>query len=78
MISKGIFKILKNLPLFQMLFLWLNKSPPWRNSPLSLSRGFLKQIPDKIILIEFLKPNEIPIEILILKMGWCGPFALGQ
>jgi hypothetical protein len=26
MISKGIFKFLKILPLFQMLFLWLNKS----------------------------------------------------
>jgi hypothetical protein len=34
------------------------------------------------ILIEILKPNEIPIEIntsffLIILKWWCGPFALG-
>jgi hypothetical protein len=40
MISKGIFKFLKILPMFQMLFLWLNKSSPWRNSPLSYQEGF--------------------------------------
>jgi hypothetical protein len=37
----------------------------------------LKQIPDEIIPIENFKPNEISIEIWILKMWWCGPFALG-
>jgi hypothetical protein len=43
----------------------------------------LKQIPNEIIPIEILKPNEIPIEIIssfsflkILKW-WCSPFALG-
>ena len=42
MISRSIFKILKFLPLFQMLFLWLNKSSPWRSSPLSCQEGFCK------------------------------------
>jgi hypothetical protein len=40
MIARSIFRILKFLPLFQMLFLWLNKSSPWRNSPLSFQEGF--------------------------------------
>ena len=40
MIWKAFFKILKVLPLFQMLFLWLNKSSPWRSSPLSCQGGF--------------------------------------
>jgi hypothetical protein len=40
MISKGIFKFLKILSLFQMLFLWINKSSHWRSSPLSCQEGF--------------------------------------
>jgi hypothetical protein len=36
MISKSIFKILKILPLFQMLFLWLNKSSPEEVYPLCM------------------------------------------
>jgi hypothetical protein len=44
----------------------------------------LKQIPNEIISIEILKPNEIPNEIIssfsfLLKIlkWWCGSFALG-
>jgi hypothetical protein len=40
MISRSILKIWKFLPLFQMLFLWLNESSPWRSSPLSFQEGF--------------------------------------
>jgi hypothetical protein len=32
-------------PLFHMLFLWLNKSSPWRNSPLSFQEGFWNDFP---------------------------------
>jgi hypothetical protein len=39
-IARSIFKILKFLPLFQILFLWLNKTPPEWNSPLSFQEGF--------------------------------------
>jgi hypothetical protein len=39
-ISRSIFKIWNFLPLFQMLFLWLNKTPPEWNSPLSFQDGF--------------------------------------
>jgi hypothetical protein len=38
--ARSIFKILKFLPLFQILFLWLNKTPPEWNSPLSFQEGF--------------------------------------
>jgi hypothetical protein len=37
-ISKRIFKILKILPLFQMLFFWLNKSSPEEVLPLAVKR----------------------------------------
>jgi hypothetical protein len=37
---QSIFKIWNFLPLFQMLFLWLNKTPPQINSPLSVQEGF--------------------------------------
>jgi hypothetical protein len=40
MISKSIFKFLKILPLFQMLFLWLNKSSPEEILPLVVKMGF--------------------------------------
>jgi hypothetical protein len=36
----SIFKIWSFLPLFQMLFLWLNKTPPKKDSPLSVQEGF--------------------------------------
>jgi hypothetical protein len=39
-ITRSIFKIWNFLPLFQMLFLWLNKTPPEWNSPLSFQEGF--------------------------------------
>jgi hypothetical protein len=41
-IARSIFKIWNFLPLFQMLFLWLNKTPPEWNSPLSFQEGFNK------------------------------------
>jgi hypothetical protein len=42
MISRSIFKFWNSSPCFKFFFLWLNKSSPWRNSPLSLSRGFFE------------------------------------
>jgi hypothetical protein len=39
-IFQSIFKIWNFLPLFQMLFLWLNKTPPKWNPPLSVQEGF--------------------------------------
>jgi hypothetical protein len=39
-ILQSIFKILNFLPLFQMLFLWLNKTPPKRDPPLRVQEGF--------------------------------------
>jgi hypothetical protein len=36
----SIFKFWNFLPLFEMLFLWLNKTPPQINSPLSVQEGF--------------------------------------
>jgi hypothetical protein len=39
-ILQSIFKIWNFLPLFQMLFLWLNKTPPKWNPPLSVQEGF--------------------------------------
>jgi hypothetical protein len=37
-------------PLFQMLFLWLNKTPPEWSSPLSFSRGFWDRYQFEILL----------------------------
>jgi hypothetical protein len=87
-ILRSIFKIWNFLPLFQMLFLWLNKTPPKWNSPLSVQEGF------KIsILIILLSPpfehNMIPIRNLSIEnhtnwktlfkiRWWCSPFALGS
>ena len=39
-ILQSIFKIWNFLPLFQMLFLWLNKTPPKWDPPLSVQEGF--------------------------------------
>jgi hypothetical protein len=39
-ILQSIFKIWNFLPLFQMLFLWLNKTPSKWNPPLSVQEGF--------------------------------------
>jgi hypothetical protein len=39
-ILQSIFKIWNFLPLFQMLLLWLNKTPPKRDPPLSIQEGF--------------------------------------
>jgi hypothetical protein len=59
-ILRSIFKIWNYLPLFQMLFLWLNKTPPKQNSPLSVQEGF-----DISILKYYFSPpfehNKIPI-----------------
>jgi hypothetical protein len=41
-ILQSIFKIWNSLPLFQMLFLWLNKTPPKWDPPLSVQEGFDK------------------------------------
>jgi hypothetical protein len=38
MISKIIFQVIENSPLFQMLFLWLNKSSPEEVLPLAVKR----------------------------------------
>jgi hypothetical protein len=39
-ILRSIFKIWNFLPLFQMLFLWLDKTPPKWNPPPSVQEGF--------------------------------------
>jgi hypothetical protein len=39
-ILQSIFKIWNFLPLFQMFFLWLNKTPPKWDPPLSVQEGF--------------------------------------
>jgi hypothetical protein len=49
----SIFKIWKFLPLFQMLFLWLSKSSPWMNSPLSFQEGFEMDTNFEILLSHF-------------------------
>jgi hypothetical protein len=77
-IARSIYKILKFRPLFQMLFLWLNKTPPVRNSLLRVQEGFnryqfLKNIPLNIsIRYQFKK-----IWNIIKIRWWCGPFSLG-
>jgi hypothetical protein len=47
-ISRSILKILNFLPLFQMLFFWLNKTLPKWNSPLSVQDGFYYLKEDQI------------------------------
>jgi hypothetical protein len=50
---------LKFLPLFQMLFLWLTKSSPWMNSPLSFQKGFWNRYQFESCLLKI--PIERPI-----------------
>ena len=84
---QSIFKIWNFLPLFQMLFLWLNKTPPQLNSPLSVQEGFKISIL-KILISPPFEHNKIPILNLSIEnhtnwktlfkiRWWCGPFALG-
>jgi hypothetical protein len=79
----SIFKIWNFLPLFQMLFFWLNKTPPKWNSPLSVQESFKISIL-KILLSPPFEHNKIPIWNFPMKITsfktrwWCGPFALGS
>jgi hypothetical protein len=75
------FSIFEILPWFQMLFLWLNKTPPRWNPPLSVQEGF-----DISILKYYFSPpfehNKISIwnfqfENHFKIRWWCSPFALG-
>jgi hypothetical protein len=82
-ILQSIFKIWNFFPLFQMLFLWLNKTPPKWNPPLSVQVGFKISIL-KILLSPLLNTIGYKFEIFQLKIlsfkirWWCGPFALGS
>jgi hypothetical protein len=82
-ILRNIFRIWNVLPLFQMLFLWLNKTPPKWNSPLSVQEGF-KILILKILLSPFWTQWDIKLKFTNLKKlsfkirWWCGPFALGS
>jgi hypothetical protein len=73
-ILRSIFKIWNFLPLFQMLFLWLNKTPPQWKPPLSVQEGFKISIL-KILLSPPFEYNKIPIwnlpieNHLFLKLG---------
>jgi hypothetical protein len=58
-ISRSIFKIWNFLPLFQMLFLWLNKTPPKWNSPLSVQEGFTNWKKIKYFRYQFLKNSSL-------------------
>jgi hypothetical protein len=51
-------------PLFQMLFLWLNKSSPWINYPLSFQEGF------EDLKNSFEISNERPIEKFTSHTYW--------
>jgi hypothetical protein len=62
-IARSIFKIWSFLPLFQMLFLWLNKTPLERNSPLSFQEGFNRYQLEICILDAYFE--YIPLEINI-------------
>jgi hypothetical protein len=59
-------------PLFQMLFLWLNKTPPEWNSPLSFQEGFeiYTNLKIETIPIEGLNVNYISIDILLSQNKW--------
>ena len=81
-ILQSIFKIWNFLPLFQMLFLWLNKTPPKWDPPLSVQEGF-----DISFLKYYFLPllNTIGYQFIIFletrnfwNWWWCGPFALGS
>ena len=59
-ILRSIFKIWNFLPLFQMLFLWLNKTPPKWDPPLSVQEGFDMSF-FEILLSPPFEHNRIPI-----------------
>jgi hypothetical protein len=70
-------------PCFKCFFLWLNKTPPKRDTPLSVQEGFW-YILFKILLSPSFEHNRITIDKYSLKTlsfwnrWWCGPFALGS
>jgi hypothetical protein len=64
-ISRSIFRIWNFLPLFQMLFLWLNKTPPEWNSPLSFQEGFNRYQLEVCLDASFENPNQLKINIPI-------------
>jgi hypothetical protein len=57
---EAFFKIWNFLPLFQMLFLWLNKTPPKWSPPLSVQEGFKISILKILLSLPF-EHNKIPI-----------------
>ena len=58
-----------------MLFLWLNKTPPQWNSPLSVQEGFTKFW--RYFIPPFWTQKGINLKNFIFKnWWWCGPFAL--
>jgi len=65
-IASSIFKILKFLPLFQMLFLWLSKTPPEWNSTLSLQEGF-----NRYLFWKYTNWRNCYCKILIQKTNLC-------
>jgi hypothetical protein len=68
-ISRSIFKIWNFLPLFQMPFLWLNKTPPQWNSPLSVQKDFRLILKGVIPIWNYIK-NKIPIEKTSFNTNW--------
>jgi hypothetical protein len=62
----SIFKIWNFLPLFQMLFLWLNKTPPKWDSPLNVQEGFDISFLKYCFLPPF-EHKKIPIENTLWK-----------
>jgi hypothetical protein len=74
-ILRSIFKIWNSLPLFQMLFLWLNKTPPQINSPLSVQEGFKISSFKNTTCSPFRTQRDTNLKFsnwkpLILKLGW--------
>jgi hypothetical protein len=82
---RSIFKIWNFLPLFQMLFLWLNKTPPQWNLLLVFKR-VLRYWFWEYYFLPLLNIIRYQFEIYQLKImsffkkirWWCGPFALGS
>jgi hypothetical protein len=69
-------------PCFKCFFLWLNKTPPRWNPPLSVQEGFKISIL-KILTSPPFEHNKITIwnfqlKIIFKMRWWCGPFALGS
>jgi hypothetical protein len=79
-ILQSIFKIWNFLPLFQMLLLWLNKTPPKWDPPLSVQEGFDMSFL-KYYFLSLLNIIGKPIDkystLSFEIWWWCGPFALG-